>query len=183
MRKSKLLLLAAGCTSLLGVSIVLPNRAVAQTRDEQNCPTLEGYPDCVDGHLVDAPDLFEGPGAERQRIENLEARYELAVNSGDADAYASLFTDDAVLESPEGAILGREAIRAARAQRPPIISAPHLVMNIRVRIDGDRAASTASWSEIDAGRSGQQPQVGHYEDQFVRSHGQWLFIRRRIVTS
>jgi hypothetical protein len=40
--------------------------------------------------------------------------------------------------------------------------------------------------EVDRPSPGHQVQVGafgHYEDQFIKSRGTWLFAKRKVVTS
>lgn len=54
---------------------------------------------------------------DRALVENLYARYVFAADWKDADTYASLFTEDGVLDWARGVAEGREAIRSeARAR-------------------------------------------------------------------
>ncbi len=50
---------------------------------------------------------------DRAEIENLQARYLFAMDWGDADTYASTFTEDGVLDYSDGVERGRAAIRKA----------------------------------------------------------------------
>src|ERR1700741_1972090 len=75
-------------------------------------------------------------------IRNLKARYAaLCDNQYDADGIASLFTEDAVWESPPlGRFEGREAIRSFFRGASGIFSfAIHYSRNGHIQVDGDSA--------------------------------------------
>ncbi len=103
-------LVAALCTPLF--SACAAPWAMAASREGAPCPEQEGYPDCQDGHRVDLAHLADYD-YERARIQDLQARSELALDSGDAGAYASLFVEDGELDGPEDVAKGRAAIRNA----------------------------------------------------------------------
>jgi SnoaL-like domain len=50
---------------------------------------------------------------DKMEIGEMQSRYMYALDRHEADVYASMFTDDAVLEWPEGNAKGREAIHNA----------------------------------------------------------------------
>ena len=52
---------------------------------------------------------------ERALIENLQARYLFALDFKDHDRYVTTFTPDGILDVGNGAVVGREAIKAAWA--------------------------------------------------------------------
>jgi uncharacterized protein (TIGR02246 family) len=201
MRVSNMFLLAAICAPLLSACVTASGsseRAANSAGDP--CPSLEGYPDCQNGHRVDLAHLTADPAEDRARIQDLQARYELALDSGDAAAYAALFTPDGVLEAPGDVARGREAIRqellemqkrdAQQAAQSGAVSGHvierHVVSNVVIRVDGDKATSTASWVEMDDKNPGRRAQIGafgQYQDQFVKTHGHWLFSKRKVVVS
>jgi uncharacterized protein (TIGR02246 family) len=187
MRISNLSLFAAICAPLLSACAV-PSAWQAANGEGAPCPSMEGYPDCQDGHRVDLARIAPDP-QDRVRIQDLQARYELAAGSGDASASAALFTEDGIFEAPGDIAHGRAAIRQELTPSGATVSpvkAPHVVTNVVIRIDGDKATSTASWMEVDRPSPGHQVQVGafgHYEDQFIKSGGNWLFTKRKVVTS
>lgn len=116
---------------------------------------------------------------ERALIENLQARYLFALDFKDHDLYVTTFTEDGILDVGNGAITGREAIKQAVANMP---GGRHHVTNLVLRIDGDRATGRAGWMHTGTNAEGQMTigGYGHYEDDFVKVDGEWLFARRRI---
>lgn len=134
---------------------------------------------------------------DRALIEDLQARYMFALDFQDADAYASTFTENGVLDSADGVIRGHEAIRnyivqnqksweAMKAKdtsgsRPPV--GRHNITNIAIKIDGDRAVGRAYWFIITNFNPERTPTIisfGHYEDEMVKADGKWLFSKRKI---
>lgn len=138
-----------------------------------------------------------GPGyaADRAAIEDLMARYLLAMDYHDADAYAECFTEDGVLDYAMGRLEGREAIRAeARAFAGKIgaifrdwrgnpAKLRHVIGQQAIRVEGDRAWNTGFWWEMtNGGPEGSlaTPSFGTYEDELERVAGRWQFARRKI---
>jgi len=135
-------------------------------------------------------------GDDRAKIEDLQARYLFAFDWNDADGYASTFAEDGVLNFGWGEIQGREAIRKfiadgeedrerARANTPegerPRVGR-HIISNIVVKIDGDRATGQAYWTHMTTNATGYGTVdfFGHYEDEMVKVDGEWLFARRHV---
>jgi hypothetical protein len=133
---------------------------------------------------------------DRAEIEDLQARYMFALDWQDADAYASTFTEDGVLDWAGGVVKGRDAIRKevhgmkANFEKRAAAEAPerpsrlrHFITNIVIKIDGDKAVGKAYWFEFDDAIRGRRPYVGaygHYDDEMRKVNGKWLFSRRRI---
>jgi len=133
---------------------------------------------------------------DQRDIEELHSRYLFALDWLDADTVASLFAEDGVLDWAGGVVEGREAIRAEVGKmrgyfgglaaadapnRPARLR--HFVTNSVLRIDGDRARSTAFWFEINNDNHPRWPYVGaygHYEDEIARTAEGWRFLRRTI---
>ena len=139
---------------------------------------------------------FAGVGDDRALIEDLQARYLFAFDWQDAQGYAGTFTEDGVLDYGGGEIKGRKAIaefiesgrqrsEETRASTPagerPRVGR-HIISNIVVKIDGDRARGLAYWTHMTSGPTGYGTVdfFGHYEDEMVKVNGEWLFARRRI---
>jgi hypothetical protein len=133
---------------------------------------------------------------DRAAIEDLHGRYLFAFDWQDAETYAGTFAPDGILDYGAGEIRGREAIAAfiregrqrmeqARANTPAGQRAPggrHIISNIVVDVNGDRARGLAYWTHMTSGPDGRGTVDfwGHYEDELVKVNGEWLYARRRI---
>lgn len=139
---------------------------------------------------------WAGYGDDRALIEDLQARYLFAFDFADAEGYAGTFTEDGILDYGGGVLTGRKAIaefiasgrkrtEEARAktpegQRPSV--GRHIINNMVVKIDGDKARGVSYWTHMTSGSDGRGTVdfFGHYEDEMVKVDGEWLFSRRRI---
>ena len=137
-----------------------------------------------------------GYGDDRAMIEDLQARYLFAFDWGDAEGYANTFAEDGILNYGGGEFKGREAIRkfmepgdnrgeqsepsVPEGERPRV--GRHIISNIVVKVDGDRATGRAYWTHMTTGPTGYGTVdfFGHYEDDMVKVNGEWLFARRHI---
>jgi uncharacterized protein (TIGR02246 family) len=131
---------------------------------------------------------------DRAEIENLSARYLVAMDAGDTETYISCFTEDGVLDWVRGVEHGREAIRkaisgfgSARAAVPDgATSRPrtrHVVLNHVINVKGDTASTLAYWVAFTNNTPQKDVQVmyfGHYEDELVKQNGRWLFKKRKV---
>jgi ketosteroid isomerase-like protein len=133
---------------------------------------------------------------DRAEIEDLMARYLLAMDYNDFDTYAQTFTEDGELEFASGTARGRENIRSTAkgfkeriAQiyvdeqgNPAVLR--HVLAQTAMRIEGDRAWVRAFWYEMannGPGNSLKMGTFGIYEDELERTQGRWLFSKRRIL--
>lgn len=131
----------------------------------------------------------------RAQIENLQARYVLALDFRDADAYAATFTKDGVLEWARGQIVGRDAIRkfAASSDYDPTRGAKHVdgwpaayrhfITNRVIKVDGDHATAITYWFQGGNLKDRSKFQFGlfgSYKDELVKVDGHWLFKKRAI---
>lgn len=139
---------------------------------------------------------YAGYGDDRAFIEDLQARYMFAFDYGDPEGYAGTFTPDGVLDYGGGEIKGRKAIAAfiaagrkrteeARAKTPPgqqPTVGRHIINNMVIEVDGNKAHGVAYWTHMTSGPDGRGAVdfFGHYEDEMVKVNGKWLFARRRI---
>jgi uncharacterized protein (TIGR02246 family) len=139
---------------------------------------------------------YAGYGDDRALIEDLQARYMFAFDYGDPEGYAGTFTSDGVLDYGGGEIKGREAIakfiaagrkrtEEARAKTPPgqqPTVGRHIINNMVIKVDGNKAHGVAYWTHMTSGADGRGTVdfFGHYEDEMVKVDGEWLFARRRI---
>ncbi|MGH1488448.1 MAG: nuclear transport factor 2 family protein [Acidimicrobiales bacterium] len=156
--------------------------------------------------IDDEPNSDSGSGAQRladlegrlRRLEDIEAIKQLKAlyckhcdDNYDADALASVFTEDAIWDGGGtfGRADGREGIRrhfSGASARVTI--ARHQVMNpmIDVGIDGDNDRATGHWLLFqpctDASPGGEQAVwlAATYADEYRRVDGQWLISATMI---
>ena len=136
---------------------------------------------------------------DRSQIEDLQARYLFAMDFNDVETFVSLFSEDGILDVGAGVLRGRDAIRKSTIERNKKLEAQrakevppglhpqgprHFVTNIVVKIDGDRAVGRSYWfhaGNANPERTAVFMTYGHYEDEFVKVNGKWLFSYRKIV--
>ena len=121
-------------------------------------------------------------------IRQLKARYcKYCDDNYDADALASVFTEDAVWDGGTtfGVARGREAIRKHfRGASKRVTIARHQVMNPVIEVDGDEA--TGHWLLFqpctNAGPDGEQAMwlAATYADGYRRVDGEWLISATTI---
>ena len=123
---------------------------------------------------------------DRLEILDLAARYNHAVDSGDHEGVAALFTEDGVIEATAtGTIAGRAAIADYIGSRPDGWQRRrHLNNNAIIEgVPGDDDAAKLSLSLLVVSRRDHvEPRLyGRYEDELRRVGGEWRFAKRRIV--
>lgn len=135
---------------------------------------------------------------DRVQIEDLMWRYTRALDTNDADTYASVYTADGQFVAGTTATKGRDALRkmiadlrqrAADAQakgeprRPPLY---HMTANERITFsDKDHARVEAYYITASAAGGPNAPlrvvAVGRSVDDLVRVDGQWLIKMRNVA--
>jgi uncharacterized protein (TIGR02246 family) len=123
---------------------------------------------------------------DRDAIEALLAEYRRALDEKDFEAYADLFGDDGEFVADGRTFRGRAEILAmlAEFQSTGALTVAagddrHLVANVRIAVDGDRATAASTWVYLT--REGDGPHValvGHYDDALRRTAAGWRFARR-----
>lgn len=123
--------------------------------------------------------------ADKLEIRELVARYDQAIDGGDAEAWAACFTEDGSWDGPIH-VEGRKALLAfARglATNPdfaPLRGSRHFVANFLVEGDGDEArlrCDNLMLMPREGGVAGLA--VADYDDRLRRVDGRWLFSSRR----
>ena len=124
---------------------------------------------------------------DRLMIDDLFVRYTCALDEGDVDTLVACFAEDGSLESPAvGEYKGRPAIREFAGRfarfRERGSQLRHVISNIRVEADGDRAIARC-YLAVFLTRDGASRLLapGTYHCELVQADGQWLF-QRRVVT-
>lgn len=116
---------------------------------------------------------------DRLAIQDLAARYNVAIDSGDAEAWAATFTPDGSFESGGRTHQGTEALTAfAKGFAERMAGARHWNNNILVEGEGDQASLHCYLLLM---RGGQVVTSARYEDTLRRVDGRWLFASRRVV--
>ncbi|MBV8463811.1 MAG: nuclear transport factor 2 family protein [Acidimicrobiales bacterium] len=115
-------------------------------------------------------------------IQQLVARYNHAIDSGDGAAYADAFVDDGVLDAGGLVVEGRDALHSFAETFAASVWAPrHVATNLVIDGQGDRAELRAYVQlysmEGDPGRQGVRAS-GIYHDTLVKQDGRWRFVRR-----
>lgn len=133
---------------------------------------------------------------DRAEIQELVARYVTALDTLDADAYANVFTEDAVYEVTGTVYKGRDAIRKivtdlqaararAEAQGTTSPSLYHVMSNSSIElIDGDEARHSSYAQTVRADEGGRfiVGFMGRYDDVIVKRDGRWQILSRKLVS-
>jgi uncharacterized protein (TIGR02246 family) len=134
---------------------------------------------------------------DRQEIEDLMWRYARALDTSDAEAYASAYAPDGQFGTGANATRGRDALRKMIAdsrqrqveaqakgepKRPPMY---HMTANERIQFtDKDHARIEAYYITAMAAGGANTPLrvagVGRSVDELVRLNGQWLIKTRNV---
>lgn len=133
---------------------------------------------------------------DRQAIDEVMWRYARALDTGDAKAYAALYTVDGQFGSGPNATKGREALekmiggaRQAPASGQPAAPRPqlyHTTANHQIIfIDKDHARIDAYHITLAAGSGRENPPrvagTGRSIDELERVNGQWLIKSRNVA--
>jgi SnoaL-like domain len=142
-----------------------------------------------------SPVVPKGHIEDYVQIVNLLNTYWIALDAGDIDTYAGLFTPDATIYWAGGIERGRDEIHRDMAnfgsgakkvakdvtERGRLI---HVMGSQRIDFTGpDTAHDVGMWmgfSNQTPDKSTQVAEFGHYEDRYVKVDGRWYFTERRI---
>jgi uncharacterized protein (TIGR02246 family) len=144
--------------------------------------------------LVSAQETL-GTCQDRIAVEDVMARYVWTVDSFDADGYAALFTEDAVIDSNGTISKGREAIRGIvtslikrrddnKAKGLPAGDLHHVISNVRITFPKPgEAVHRSYWQTVRRDKDGRMiaAAMGRSEDRLVKRNGAWL-IQSRTLT-
>jgi 3-phenylpropionate/cinnamic acid dioxygenase small subunit len=127
-----------------------------------------------DGELIQGTNVIKGPAAIEERFSNPPPRQRPAA----ADAAPAAGQAAAAAPATGGAAPSGEQ---AAAPRPRPIT-KHVVTNLDIKLDGDRATATGYWQTISTRQNGTVVAgAGHYVDELVKVNGEWKFKKREIV--
>jgi 3-phenylpropionate/cinnamic acid dioxygenase small subunit len=123
---------------------------------------------------------------DRAEIERLLLEYGRSLDNRDFATYASLFAESGEWKGALGSYRGPAAIKAAMekiftdaASDIPQGSNYHLISNVIIDVDGDRATASSKFMFLKMEKSKPDPVVaGRYEDVLIREKGVWKFLQR-----
>lgn len=116
--------------------------------------------------------------ADQDEIRQLQLRYAEAFDARDADAFAAVYTPDAIVVQHTGhRFSGHEKLRKAVSNMPPRGEGFHRVGETETRVDGDSATARCGYLARTAdGRMAE----GHYLDEYRRTDDGWRIARREV---
>jgi 3-phenylpropionate/cinnamic acid dioxygenase small subunit len=123
---------------------------------------------------------------EKDAIREVLAEYCFRLDDGRFDEMAALFAEGGTWETAFGKATGHQAIaELARSLRTRVAEprprAVHLVTNVVIALDGERATVRSNWMVMQNSPEG--PRIasgGAYDDEMVNEGGRWLFRHRKI---
>jgi len=130
---------------------------------------------------------------DRAAIQNLVVKYTIALDTLDADMYASVFAEDAEFTFGGRTYKGRTEIRKivtdlkerrTAAQTADSPKSYHALSNTYIELVNDHEARHRSyWQTITGPSSGPFTVggMGRYEDTIVKRNGEWLIQKRQII--
>jgi uncharacterized protein (TIGR02246 family) len=124
---------------------------------------------------------------DRALIDDLFARYNRSIDTGDKEEFVNLYTEDGVWVSPmEGTFEGREALGAwideFYARDSPYHQGQHRVTNVIFdSVEPGRCEVWCNWTFVASKDGGPRLTVmGNYIDVLVKEDDRWLFEKRTI---
>ena len=144
--------------------------------------------------LVTAQDNL-GSYEDRVAVEDVMARYVWAVDSLDADGYAAVFTDDAVIDSNGSISRGHGEIRKIvtgliqrrddnKAKGLPAANLYHVISSVRITFPKpNEAVHQSYWQTVRRDKDGRMiaAAMGRSEDRLVKRNGRWLIQWRKLT--
>ena len=153
--------------------------------------------------IAPAPVIVAGAGAQaspgtyedRIAVEDVMARYVWTVDSLDADGYAAVFTEDAVIDANGNISRGRAEIRKIvtdlirrrdenKAKGLPPSNLYHVISSPRITFPKPGEALHQSyWQTMrrDAGGRMITAAMGRSEDHLIKRNGTWLIQFRKLT--
>jgi hypothetical protein len=118
-------------------------------------------------------------------IQGLAARYNHAIDSGDADGYIATFSKNGSMSAGELVLEGHDALGEFAKNFSSSVREPrHVATNLVIDGDGDKATLKAYVQMyILSGGAGEPTQQtlmtsGKYDDVLAKENGSWKFVER-----
>jgi len=121
---------------------------------------------------------------DKAEIGELTALYGRCFDDGDPEAFASLFTEDGVMEVSGGWVTnGRAGLEDMCRNTPP--GTMHVITDQTVVVDGDSATQVVSILVMKKAKTKTDPpkvvSTGRYTDSLVGTPDGWRFAKRSVV--
>ncbi len=120
--------------------------------------------------------------ADLIEIQQLYARYNTAIDTGDGESFAGCFIPEGVFNPGHALLEGHESIAAFAVdthKNLPLMR--HNATNIVIDGDGDAAEGSAFLIGYVAGPEYKVIVTGRYRDQLTRTGGGWRFTDRQFA--
>ena len=114
---------------------------------------------------------------DRLEIMDLAARYNHAIDFGDAGAWAATFTADGTFEMPGRSLSGAAELEAFAKQAQA--GTRHWTNNLLIEGDGDHA-TLRCYLCLQKNGSGEPLTTGLYTDELRKVDGRWRFAVRKV---
>lgn len=117
-------------------------------------------------------------------IQQLYARYNHAIDSGDGPGWAACFTGDGVFTSGmSGTVTGAEALSAFATGFAARLKARHWINNLVIEADGAGARGKCYLIllRLKEGEPATMMATATYNDTLVKDDGNWTFASRTVV--
>jgi SnoaL-like domain len=121
---------------------------------------------------------------DRLDIQQLVARYNFALDSGNGEEFASCFVADGRFDyTADLRVEGQEKLREFPAMVAGLGLIRHMVSSFLIDGDGDQATSRCYCQVFGINRNGSAYVVsqGAYEDRVIRTDAGWRFRERRYI--
>lgn len=116
-----------------------------------------------------------------EQIKRLSARYNLAFDYGDVEAYLGCWTADGFFERSNAgrSYQGHEELRELLTTFP--VDGRHITTNFIIDVDGDRAHQSAYLAYLDKADGFAVAIFGVYDDDLVREADGWKYSSRKLA--
>jgi hypothetical protein len=122
---------------------------------------------------------------DREAIQRLLMEYGRSLDNRDFATYSHLFASNGEWSGSFGSYRGPAAIQAAmektfaNAKDIPKGSNFHMMSNVIIDLQGDRATATSKWIFYTLDKSKPEGLIaGRYDDVLIRENGAWKFLKR-----
>jgi hypothetical protein len=118
---------------------------------------------------------------DRLDIQELYARYNHAIDSGNGDAWAATFTPDGIFESAQGIQTGSDSLKQFASGFASRLKGRHWINNLVV--DEAPGGAKGSCYLVLYNLGGEKPSIlttAIYNDQLTKTAGGWRFSKRVV---